>query len=102
MPELRSADRASYQHARELLDPLKVSLGVAAAEYAPARTLLGDTPLSTAVEYYLRKHPSRIEHKLTKHVVAEFWLRSKRLSSCGSMMSTWNDLPDLRMMTKSG
>src|ERR1039458_6433814 len=48
--ELRSADRASYQRARELLDPLSVSLEVAAAQYAHAKALLGDTPISAAAD----------------------------------------------------
>ncbi len=80
--ELRSADRASYQRARELLDPLSVSLEVAAAQYAHARTLLGDVPLSTVVEFYIRRHPSKIELKLVKDVVAEF-LAAKEADGCG-------------------
>ena len=80
--ELRSADRASYQRARELLDPLSVSLEVAAAQYAHARNLLGDVPLSTVVEFYLRRHPSKIELKLVKDVVAEF-LAAKEADGCG-------------------
>jgi integrase len=79
--ELRSADKASYRRARELLDPLKVSLEVAAAQYAHRRTLLGDTPLSTAVEYYLRKHPSKIEHKPVPVVVGEL-LAAKLADGC--------------------
>jgi hypothetical protein len=52
--ELRSADRASYKRARELLDPLGVGIEVAAAEYAHIKRLLGDTPPTVAAEYYVR------------------------------------------------
>src|SRR6266850_2190671 len=69
--ELTSADRAAYLRARALLDPLKVSLEVAAAEYAHVKPLLGDTPLSTAVLYYVRKHQGHIDHISVKDVVAE-------------------------------
>ena len=54
--QLTSADRAAYLRARHLLDPLGVSLEVAAAEYAHVKPLLGNIPLSTAVQYYVRKH----------------------------------------------
>jgi len=80
--ELRSADRAAYKRARELLDPLGISIEVAAAEYAHARRLLGNTPLSTAVEFYLRKHPSMIEEKTVPVVVDEF-LKAKTSDGCG-------------------
>jgi len=79
--ELRSADKAVYRRARELLDPLGVSLEVAAAEYAHIKRLLGDTPPTTAVEYYLRKHPSKIEVKLVPDVVNEL-LTAKRADKC--------------------
>src|SRR5215471_861040 len=46
--ELRSADKAVYRRARELLDPLGVSLEVAAADYAYIKRILGDTPPSVA------------------------------------------------------
>ena len=69
--ELRSADRAAYKRARELLDPLGVSIEVAAAEYAHIKRLLGDTPPTVAAEYYVRKHPSKIENKPVPVVVAE-------------------------------
>jgi len=80
--ELRSADRASYQRAREILDPLKVSLEVAAAEYAHLRRMVGDTPFSTVAEFYVRKH-ARIEAKPVKQVVAEF-LAAKEADGCGA------------------
>lgn len=81
--ELRSADRAAYLRARELLDPVGASLEIAAAQYAHAIKLLGDIPLSVAVEYYVRKHPTRIEPRLVKDVVAEF-LAAKEADGCGA------------------
>lgn len=78
---LTSADRAVYLRARELLDPLGVSLEVAAAEYAHIKRILGDTPPTTAAEYYKRKHPKEIEVKLVKNVVAEL-LAAKKADKC--------------------
>ena len=79
--ELRSADKASYRRARELLDPLGVSIEVAAAEYAHIKRLLGDTPPTVAAEYYVRKHPSKIEHKPVPVVVTEL-LAAKLADGC--------------------
>lgn len=79
---LKSAERASYQRARDLLDPLKVSLEVAAGQYAHAKASLGEIPLSAAVEFYLRKHPGRIDLKLVKNVVEEL-LAAKQADGCG-------------------
>ena len=81
--ELRSADRAAYRRARELLDPLGVSLEVAAAEYAHIKRLLGKTPPTVAAEFYVRKHPTEIQPKLVKEVVAEF-LTAKEADGCGA------------------
>jgi hypothetical protein len=80
--ELRSADKASYRRARELLDPLGISIEVAAAECAYLRKLLGDTPPTVAAEYFVRKHPTKIEPKLVKDVVDEF-LAAKEADGCG-------------------
>jgi hypothetical protein len=79
--ELRSADRAAYRRARELLDPLGISIEVAAAMVAYCKKLLGDTPMSTAAEYYLRKHPSKIAAKPVPVVVKEF-LEAKEADGC--------------------
>src|ERR1035437_1043329 len=79
--ELRSADKASYWRARELLDPLGVSIEVAAAEYAHIKRLLGDPPPTVAAEYYVRKHPSKIEHKPVPVVVTEL-LAAKLADGC--------------------
>src|ERR1039457_680732 len=79
--ELRSAGRAAYKRARELLDPLGVSIEVAVAEYAHIKRLLGDTPPTVAAEYYVRKHPSKIENKPVPVVVAEL-LAAKLADGC--------------------
>jgi hypothetical protein len=54
--ELRSADRAAYQRARQLLDPIGVGVEMAAAQFADAKTRLGAVPLSVAVDFYLHRH----------------------------------------------
>lgn len=74
---LTSADRASYLRARQLLDPLGISLESAAAELAEAKKALGSVPLSRAAEYYLKRHPSNIKPRLVSDVVVEL-LVSKR------------------------
>jgi hypothetical protein len=81
--ELRSADRAGYRRARELLDPLGTSIEVAAAQVAYCKKLLGDTPPSIAAEYYLRKHPTKIEAKPVPVVVQKF-LAAKEADGCGT------------------
>ena len=78
MLELRSADKAVYRRARELLDPLGVSLEVAAADYAYIKRILGDTPPSVAAEYFVRKHPNKIELKLVKDVIDELLAAKRR------------------------
>jgi integrase len=79
--ELRSADRASYLRARELLDPLGVSLEVAIAQYVHAKSLLGATPIAVAVEDYVRRHPVRIPDVKVPVVVTEF-LQAKEADGC--------------------
>jgi len=64
-----------------LLDPLGVSLEVAAAEYAHVKPLLKGIPLSTAVLYYIRKHDGHVEGVLVKDVVAEL-LAAKKADKC--------------------
>jgi hypothetical protein len=68
---LTSADRAAYLRARHLLDPLGIRIEVAAAEAVHMRRLLGDTPPTVAAEYYKQKHPTKIEPRLVKVVVAD-------------------------------
>lgn len=79
--ELRSADRAAYRRAREVLDPLGISIEVAAVQYAHMVKILGDTPPVTAAEYYARKHPSKIVAKTVPVVVKEF-LEAKDADGC--------------------
>lgn len=79
--ELRSADRAAYRRAREVLDPLGISIEVAAVQYAHMVKILGDTPPVTAAEYYARKHPSKIVAKTVPVVVKEF-LEAKEADGC--------------------
>jgi integrase len=80
---LASADSAAYQRARHLLDPLGVSIEVAAAEYAHMKPLLKGIPLSTAVMYYIRKHDGHVEGMLVKDVVAEL-LAAKKADKCSA------------------
>ena len=79
--ELRSADRAAYRRAREVLDPLGISIEVAAVQYAHMVKILGDTPPVSAAEYYARKHPSKIVAKTVPVVVKEF-LEAKEADGC--------------------
>jgi integrase len=78
---LTSADRAAYLRARTLLDPLGVSIEMAAAEYAYVKPLLKGIPLSTAVMYYIRKHDGHVEGKLVQDVVNEL-LAAKKADKC--------------------
>jgi hypothetical protein len=68
---LTSTDRAAYLRAKEILDAVGVSIEVAAAQFAHAKKVLGDTPLATAVEYYRKKHLTPIEPKTCKEVSDE-------------------------------
>ena len=74
---LTSADRAAYLRARQLLDPIGVAIENAAVQFADAKRLLGDMALSQAVEYYVKRHPNKIEPKAVKDVVAEFLTAKK-------------------------
>jgi integrase len=79
--QLHSADRAAYKRAREVLDPLGISIEVAAVEYAHIKRILGDTPPTVAAEYYVRKHPTKIPAKTVPVVVKEF-LGAKKADGC--------------------
>jgi integrase len=68
---LTSADRAAYLRAKEILDGIGVSIEVAAAQYAHAKKVLGDTPLGIAVEYYRKRHLMKIEPKTCQEVSDE-------------------------------
>lgn len=69
---LTSADTAAYTRARQVLDPLGVAIETAAVQFAEARQRLGDVPLAHAVEFYRKRHPSKIEPKAVGAVVVEF------------------------------
>ena len=74
---LTSADRAAYLRARQILDAVGVPLEAAAAQFAAAKSALGDTPLSHAVEFYIKRHPTKIAPKRVQDVVAEFMAAKK-------------------------
>jgi len=78
---LTSADRAAYLRARQLLDPFGLAIETAAAQVADARKLLGDVPLAQAVEFYLKRHPVKLEFKPVQIVVAEL-LAAKQADGC--------------------
>ncbi|HAO79446.1 MAG TPA: hypothetical protein DCQ92_10815 [Verrucomicrobia subdivision 3 bacterium] len=78
---LTSADRAAYLRARQLLDPFGLAIETAAAQVADARKLLGDVPLVQAVEFYMKRHPAKLEFKPVNVVVAEL-LAAKKADGC--------------------
>lgn len=69
---LTSADRAAYLRARQLLEPFGVAIETAAAHFVDATKQLGDVPFSQAIGFYLKRHPTKLEPKAVKDVVAEF------------------------------
>ena len=74
---LSSADRSAYLRARQLLDPMGVSIEAAAAQFVEAKKLLGDSMLSHAVEFYVKRHPTKIAARATKEVMEEM-LKAKK------------------------
>ena len=78
---LTSADRSAYLRARQLLEPFGLAIETAAAQMADAKKLLGDVPLSQAVEFYMKRHPVKLELKPVKVVVAEL-LAAKQADGC--------------------
>ena len=68
---LTSADRAAYLRARQLLDGVCVPIESAAAQFAHAKQMLGDTPLSQAVEFYLKRHPTKIPPRAVADVIKD-------------------------------
>jgi hypothetical protein len=68
---LTSADRAAYLRARQVLEPLNAHIEVAAAQFADATSRLGDVPISHAVDFYLKRHHTKIEPRLVADIVAE-------------------------------
>lgn len=74
---LKSHDRAAYLRAQQLLKPVNTPIEIAAAAYAEAKQRLGDVPLAQVVDFYLKRHPQRIEARSVQEVVAEL-LEAKR------------------------
>ena len=68
---LSSADRAAYQRARQVLDPIGVPIETASVEFASAKARLGSVPLSQAVDFYLKRHPKDLASKMVKEVADE-------------------------------
>jgi integrase len=74
---LTSADRAAYLRARQLLDAVGVPIETAASQFAHSKKLLGDAPLSQAVEFYLKRHPTQIPPRAVADLIEEM-LKAKR------------------------
>ncbi len=70
--KLTSADSSAYQRARQHLDPLGVAIEIAAAEFSDAKKKLGDVSLSQVVEFYLKRHPKKLESRSVQSVADEF------------------------------
>lgn len=85
---LSSADRAVYLRARQLLDPLGLPLETAAAQLADAVNRLGDIPLSHAVDFYLKRHPTKMEPKTVQEVATEF-LEAKKSDGLSERYLEW-------------
>jgi integrase len=68
---LSSADRSAYLRAKELLGEVNTPIEVAASQFAAAKKALRNTPLMTAVEFYLKRHPVEIAPKSVQEVVDE-------------------------------
>ena len=76
---LTSADRAVYQLAPRILDPLGVSVESAALQFAEAVKRLGSVPLGDAVAFYLHWRPKEPTVRTVPEVVTEF-VDSKELA----------------------
>ena len=70
--ELRSADRAAYLRATQLLRPTGTPLESAIAQFVEARQLLGNHSLVEAARYYVRRDPIALPRKTVREVVDEF------------------------------
>lgn len=69
--ELKSADRAAYLRARQLLDPLDIPIETAAALAVEIKKALGDVPPMQAVNYFLSRFPKNMVKKRVADVVEE-------------------------------
>ena len=54
MLNLSGADLSAYKRAREVLDPFKIAIEIAAVEFAHAKSKLGDTTLSEAIGIFIK------------------------------------------------
>src|SRR2546430_208692 len=70
--QLRSADRAAYLRATQLLRPTGVPLESAIAQFVEATQLLGNCSLVEAVRFYVRRNPTALPRKTVREVVDEF------------------------------
>ena len=70
MLKLTNVERATYLHARRLLEPLSIPLNVAVEEYVAARSLLGSESLLSAAKAYARRSHSHQDKKVAE-IVAE-------------------------------
>lgn len=74
--ELENSDNRIYVAAREALEPLGVSVDVAAREYAAARKVLGAVSLTEAVNFF-RLHSGEISAKpITMTALADIFVAS--------------------------
>jgi integrase len=70
--ELANRDREQYQRAVEALTPYKVTLDVAAIEYADARAVLnGSGTLAEAARYFVRQHAKDLPRIAVSKAVEE-------------------------------
>ncbi len=86
---LTSQDRLVYGRALHSVSPFGVSLDVAAAEYAQARSELGAASLAEATHFFLKHHPRNLPKKSVQEVVTEF-LDAKKAGGVGALH--WDDL----------
>lgn len=70
--KLTGADLSAYQRARQQLDPIGVAIEIAAVHYADALKKLAVVSLSHAVEFYLQRHPKKVEARSVQSVVNDF------------------------------
>ena len=77
LTKISSADWACYVRAKQLAERVNFPLDLMAAQFVEAKQALGSASLTTAVEYYLKKHPRDLQQQLIKKVIAEM-LETKR------------------------
>ncbi len=75
--ELKSADRAAYLRATQILGPTGVPLETAVAQFVEASKILGKASLRDAAKFFISRHPSVLPSKTVREVAEEF-LADKR------------------------